>query len=92
MNTIQQNIGDYNTWLSHKQSRITQVRIEIAQETAKDTIDPNALGVRTQRSKASVGRCGIRATELKNTNIERVDRRTEDGAESPRGCNEALPR
>ena len=69
MNTIRQNNADYNNWLSEKQSRMNQVRLEIAQETAKETIDPNALGVRYAEIEGICRQMRDKATDLKNTNI-----------------------
>jgi hypothetical protein len=46
LQTILTNNDDYNRWSSEKQTRIRQVQSEIADETAKDTLDPNALGIR----------------------------------------------
>ena len=44
--TILSNNQQFNDWSGAKQSRIFQVQNEIALETAKDTLDPMALGVR----------------------------------------------
>jgi hypothetical protein len=46
LQTILTNNGDYNQFAMTKQTRISQLQSEIAAETAKDTLDPMALGVR----------------------------------------------
>jgi hypothetical protein len=46
LQTILTNNGDYNQFVITKQSRISQLQSEIATETAKDSLDPMALGVR----------------------------------------------
>jgi hypothetical protein len=44
--TILSNNDDYNRWSAEKQMRIRQVQTEIVQETAKQVLEPNALGMR----------------------------------------------
>jgi hypothetical protein len=44
LQTILTNNGDYNQFAMTQQSRISQLQTEIATETAKDTLDPMALG------------------------------------------------
>jgi hypothetical protein len=46
LQTILTNNGDYNQFARTKQTRISQLQSEIATETAKDTLDPMALGIR----------------------------------------------
>jgi hypothetical protein len=46
LQTILTNNGDYNQFAMTKQTRISQLQTEIAAETAKDSLDPMALGVR----------------------------------------------
>jgi len=46
LQTILTNNGNYNQFAMTKQTRISQLQSEIATETAKDTLDPMALGVR----------------------------------------------
>ena len=46
LQTVLMNNDAYNQFAMAKQSRISQVQTEIATETAKDTLDPMALGVR----------------------------------------------
>ena len=46
LQSILTNNEEHNRWSSEKQTRISQLQTEIAQETAKDRLDPNALGVR----------------------------------------------
>lgn len=46
LQTILSNNGAFNQFAANKQSRIAQVQTEIAVETAKETLDPVALGVR----------------------------------------------
>jgi hypothetical protein len=43
---ILSNNGEYNQFALTKQNRISQLQTEIASETAKDALDPMALGVR----------------------------------------------
>lgn len=44
--TVVSNNDQFYEWYGVKQRRMAEVRIEIAQEAAKDTIDPMALGIR----------------------------------------------
>src|SRR5437867_2942671 len=37
---------EYNRWSAEKQNRIRQLQTEIAAETAKEILDPSALGAR----------------------------------------------
>jgi hypothetical protein len=46
LQTILTNNGEYNQFAMTRQTRISQLQTEIATETAKDTLDPMALGVR----------------------------------------------
>ena len=46
MQTILADNDDYNRFTADKQNRIRQVQTEIADETGKSTLDPNALGIR----------------------------------------------
>lgn len=46
LQSILTNNGDYNQLALTKQTRISELQSEIATETAKDTLDPMALGVR----------------------------------------------
>src|SRR5215831_21240883 len=46
LQSILTNNGDYNQFAMTKQTRISQLQSEIATETAKDTLDPMALGTR----------------------------------------------
>src|SRR5437867_10752431 len=46
LQAILTNNGDYNQIAITKQTRISQLQTEIAAETAKDTLDPMALGSR----------------------------------------------
>ncbi len=69
MDAMLQNNVDYNTWVSQKQSRIAQVRFEIALETARDTIDPNALGVRYAEIEGICRQMRDKAAELRTNNL-----------------------
>jgi hypothetical protein len=40
------NNDDYNRWFSEKQAHIRQVQREILEETAREPVDSNALGIR----------------------------------------------
>lgn len=46
LQTILDNNDQFNGYAATKQSRIAQVQTEIAAETAKETLDPMALGIR----------------------------------------------
>jgi hypothetical protein len=46
LQAILTNNGEYNQFATTKQTRISQLRSEIATETAKDSLDPLALGTR----------------------------------------------
>ena len=46
LQTILADNDDYNRFTADKQNRIAQVQSEIADETGKSTLDPNALGIR----------------------------------------------
>lgn len=46
LQAILTNNDAYNRWASEKQTRIRQVQTEIADETSKEPLDPNALGIR----------------------------------------------
>lgn len=46
LQTILANNGEYNQLATTKQTRISQLQTEIATETAKEALDPMALGVR----------------------------------------------
>jgi len=46
LQSILSNNGEYNQFAQTKQNRIVQLQTEIAGETAKDALDPMALGVR----------------------------------------------
>jgi hypothetical protein len=46
LQTILSNNDEYNRWSFEKQTRMQQVRSEIAEETAKENLDPMALGLR----------------------------------------------
>jgi hypothetical protein len=46
LQTILTNNDEHNRWIYDNQTRIWQVQTEIAQETAKSPLDPNALGIR----------------------------------------------
>ncbi|MGE5489352.1 MAG: hypothetical protein ACM3ZB_16170 [bacterium] len=46
LQTILANNGEYNQFATSKQTRISQLQSEIATETARETLDPMALGTR----------------------------------------------
>ena len=46
LQTILSNNDEYNRWSFEKQARIRQVQSEIAEETARQPLDPSALGIR----------------------------------------------
>jgi hypothetical protein len=45
-----------NRWSSEKQNRVSQVQTEIGDETAKSSLDANAIGVRYVEIETICGR------------------------------------
>jgi len=66
--TILANNEAYNRYSSERQTRIRQVQAEIADETAKDTLDPNALGVRYAEVEAICREMKDRVNEYRTRN------------------------
>jgi len=67
--TILTNNDEYNRWASEKQSRIGQVQSEIAEETAKDPLEPSALGVRHAEVETICREMKDRAQENRSRNL-----------------------
>lgn len=71
LQTILTNNGDYNQFAMTKQTRISQLQSEIAAETAKDTLDPLALGVRYAEIETTCRELKTQAStyQQKNTSV-----------------------
>ncbi len=65
------NNDEYNRWSAEKQTRIWQVQSEIADETARDSLDPMALGIRYAEIESICRETRNQATayQKKNTDI-----------------------
>ncbi len=70
LQTILTNNDEYNRWSAEKQSRIRQVQSEIAEETAKEPLDPNALGIRYAEVESICREMKDRATEYRTRNMD----------------------
>jgi hypothetical protein len=69
LQTILTNNDDYNRWSGDKQNRIRQVQTEIADETRKSPLDPNALGIRYAEIETICREMKDRANESRTQNI-----------------------
>lgn len=71
LQTILTNNNDYNQFAMTKQTRISQLQAEIAAETAKDTLDPMALGTRYAEIETTCRELKDQATayQTKNTAV-----------------------
>lgn len=63
------NNDEYNRWTSEKQVRVYQVQTEIALETAKSPLDPNALGIRYAEIETICREIHARASEYRTKNL-----------------------
>src|SRR5258706_16267123 len=63
------NNDEYNRWSFEKQNRIGQVQTEIVEETAKERLDPNALGIRYAEVESICREMKDRANEYYTRNI-----------------------
>jgi hypothetical protein len=70
LQTILSNNDAYNRFASAKQSRISQVQREIASETAKDILDPMALGVRYAEIEATCRGMKDQAIAYQKKNVD----------------------
>ncbi|MCZ2078565.1 MAG: hypothetical protein LC130_26665 [Bryobacterales bacterium] len=70
LQTILTNNDEYNRWASEKQTRIRQVQTEIAEETGKSPLDPNALGVRYAEVETICREMKEKANEYRTRNLE----------------------
>lgn len=61
---------EYNRWASEKQQRIRQVQSEIVDETARDPLDPAALGVRYAEIEGICREMKDKANELRTRNLD----------------------
>ena len=69
LQTILTNNDEYNRWSFQKQDRIRQVQSEIADETGKSPLDPNALGIRYAEIQAICREMKDRANEYLTRNM-----------------------
>ncbi len=69
LQTILSNNDQYNRWSSERQNRIQQVRNEIADETAREPLDPNGLGIRYAEIEAICREMKDRANEYRTRNM-----------------------
>lgn len=67
---ILMNNNEYNGWSMEKQNRIRQVQSEIAEETAKENLDPNALGIRYAEIEAICRDLKAHATDYQAKNVQ----------------------
>lgn len=67
--TILRNNEDYNRYSREKQNRIAQVQSEIAEETAKESLDPAALGIRYAEIEVHCRQLKEEAARTRNLNM-----------------------
>jgi hypothetical protein len=70
LQTILTNNDAYNQWSAGKQNRIQQVQTEIAAETGKSPLDPNALGIRYAEIETICREIKDKANEYRSRNID----------------------
>jgi hypothetical protein len=68
--TLQRNNAEYQRFTMEKQRRMMQVRVEIAEWTAKDPIDPMQLGIRYAEIEAICRHLKTEQENLQKRNIE----------------------
>jgi hypothetical protein len=75
---IVSNNDAYNRWSGEKQSRIRQVQIELAEETARQALDPAALGMRYAEIETICREMKERVGEYRarNLNVLTADQKT----------------
>jgi hypothetical protein len=91
LQTILTNNDDYNRWSGDKQNRIRQVQTEIADETRKSPLDPNALGIRYAEIETICREMKDRANESRTQNISVLNPGPEVQTENPRRRSEVSP-
>lgn len=64
------NNDQYNQWSREKQNRIAQVQTEIGEETAREQLDSNALGIRYMEIELICREMKSRANELRTRNLD----------------------
>ncbi len=69
MQTVLQNNDGYNRYSIEKQQRIHQIEIEIAQETAKENLDPTTLGIRYAEIEVNCRQLKQKAAEIQASNL-----------------------
>jgi hypothetical protein len=76
--TLQRNNAEYQRFTIEKQRRILQVRVEIAEWTAREPIDPMQLGIRYAEIEAICRHLKTEQENLQKRNIEllTVEQRT----------------
>jgi hypothetical protein len=70
LQTILTNNGEYNRWAFEKQTRIQQVQTEIVHETAKENLDPVALGVRYAEVETTCREMKLQAATYQKKNAD----------------------
>lgn len=68
--TILANNDEYNRWSAERQTRIRQVQSEIADETGKERLDPNALGIRYAEIETICREMRDRANDYRTRNMD----------------------
>ncbi len=70
LQSILTNNGEYNRFVQEKQARIWQVQVEIREETAREPLDPPALGIRYAEIEALCREMKDRADRLRTKNVD----------------------
>jgi hypothetical protein len=73
LQAILTNNDEYNRWSFEKQNRIRQVQTEIVDETKKEPLDPNGLGIRYAEVESICREMKDRANEYYTRNIGLLD-------------------
>ena len=69
LQTVLLNSDEYNRYSIEKQQRIQQVQTEIAQETAKENLDPTTLGIRCAEIEVNCRQLKQKAAEIQSRNL-----------------------
>ncbi len=64
---------EYNRFAQEKQARIFQAQGEIAEETAKETLDPNALGIRYAEIESICRELKVRANQNRTRHLDALN-------------------
>lgn len=67
------NNDEFNRWSAEKQTRIWQVQNEIADETGKEPLDPNALGIRYAEIETICRQMKDQANLYRTRNLDVLD-------------------